>query len=342
MKIKREYTIALLVLGGALLLVFGVNYLKGLDLLQKRNIFYVVYKDVTGINGSSPVYYSGYKVGQVIGTELMPENGLIRVSFQVNEDKLRIPKDSRVQIYSADLFSRALQLQLGTSADLAKAGDTLEGDTQLSLTDAVGEQIDPLKRKAEGMLASVDSVLSSLQMILNDSARRDIDASFSSIRSTLESFNRSAQRIDGLIADERATIHAVLDNVQRITQNLVRHNEEISRILANVDSVTATLADGELKRMIGEMSETSAQLKGIMSRLEAGEGSLGNLLTNDTLYMNLENASRELDLLMEDVRINPNRYVHLSLFGKKDRLPKLSDSDVDRIKRALQDDKRMK
>jgi phospholipid/cholesterol/gamma-HCH transport system substrate-binding protein len=188
----------------------------------------------------------------------------------------------------------------------------------------------------------VDSVLTSLQLILNDSARRDIDASFSSIRGTLETLNRSAQRIDGMIADERATINAVLANIREITGNLVEYNDEIARILVNLDTVTTTLASGDVKRMLEDLSASSAQLKSLMTKIEAGEGTLGQLVSNDSLYNNLESASRELDLLMEDLRLNPNRYVQLSLFGKKDRLPKLSDSDVDRIKRSLEEDERMK
>jgi phospholipid/cholesterol/gamma-HCH transport system substrate-binding protein len=281
-------------------------------------------------------------VGQVISTELMPgAEGNITVSFQLDESKLQFSRDTKVQIYSSDIFSRALQLVPGNAPTLAQPGDTLVGDTQMSLTDAVGEQIDPLKKKAEGMLASVDSVLMSLQSIFNDSARRDIDASFASIRGTLETLNSSARQIDGMIADERSTIHATLENIREITGNLVKYNEEIARILSNMDTVTSVLAGGQLEKVLDDMSATSGQLKTMMERMERGEGTLGALLNNDTLYQNLESASREMDLLMEDLRLNPNRYVQLSLFGKKDRLPKLSNSDIDRIKRSLEEDKRI-
>lgn len=342
MKIKREYSIALLVIGGILLLIFGINYLKGLDLLQKRNLYHAVYADVAGVTEATPVFYNGYKVGQVVRRQLMPDaSGNIAVTFQMDEQRLKLPRDTEVRIYSADLFSRALQLRLGTSADMAVSGDTLRGDSELSLTDAVSGQIDPLKRKAEGMIANVDSVLTAFQMILNDSARRDIDASFSSIRGTLETFNKTAQRIDDLLAAESAAIRATLENVRDVSANLVAYNTTITSVLQNMDTVTGHLAGGEIKRMLTSLDSSSAQLKHLMARINAGEGSIGALLHNDTLYRNLESASREMDLLMEDLRLNPNRYVHLSLFGKKDRLPKLSDSDVDRIKRALQQDKRM-
>ncbi|MEX1131972.1 MAG: MlaD family protein [Flavobacteriales bacterium] len=342
MKLKREYSIALLVLLGTGFLIFGVKYLQGLDIFKKRYVFHAVYSNARGMVEANALLYNGYKVGQVVGVDLMPDgSGRIVLSYQVDERNLLIPKDSKITL-GGDLFGKWADLKMGTSAVNAVAGDTLFGDAELSLTESFSASIDPLKQKAEGMLASVDSVLTSLQLILNDSARRDIDASFASIRGTLETLNMSARRIDGMIADERATINAVLTNIREITGNLVQYNGEIASILTNLDSVTTTLASGDVKRMLEDLSASSAQLKSLMTKIEAGEGTLGNLVNNDSLYNNLESASRELDLLMEDLRLNPNRYVQLSLFGKKDRLPKLSDSDVDRIKRSLEEDKQMK
>ena len=339
LKIKREYTIALLVLLGAGLLTFGVYFLKGIDIFEKPNVFHVEYVDVSGINESTPVFYNGYKVGQVIRTDLVPETRRIRVSFQLSEERLRLPRGTRVRIYSADLFSRALQLELGAGPDEHVPGDLLEGDSQMSLTDAVSEQMDPLKRKAEAMLASIDSVLSSLQLILNDTARRDIDASFASIRSTLEALDHSAQQIDDMLSEKVSTIRNIIDNLARVTETLADQNGTLARIFANLDSVTTTLSNGDLDRTMADLSVASAQLKELMAGLEAGEGTAGKLLKNDSLYHNLESASSELDLLLEDLRLNPNRY--FSVFGKKDRLPRLSNSDVDRIKRSLEEDKRM-
>lgn len=342
MKLKREYSIALLVLLGAGLLIFGVNFLQGLDIFKQRNVYHAVYNNSRGIVEANALQYNGLKVGQVVKVALMPDGtGRIVLSYQLDESGLTIPKDSKITL-GGDLFGKWADLKLGSSPQSAVPGDTLFGDAELSLTESFSASIDPLKQKAEGMLASVDSVLTSLQLILNDSARMDIDASFSSIRGTLESLNQSARRIDGMIADERAAIHAVLANIQEITGNLVQYNDEVASILTNLDSVTTTLASGDVKNMLADLSASSAQLKNLMGKIEAGEGTLGKLVHNDTLYNNLQSASNELDLLMEDLRLNPNRYVQLSLFGKKDRLPKLSESDVDRIKRSLEEDQRIK
>ncbi len=335
MKIKREYSIAGMMLGGIALLIFGLNYLKGMDLFQKRNLYHAVYRDVSGITASTPLFYHGYKVGQVVATRLMKDgSGRIAVTFQLDADQLKLTKDTKFQIYSADLFTRAVQVQLGDSSVMATSGDTLVGDAQLSLTESVNEQIDPLKRKAEGMIASIDSVLGSVQGILNKDALGHIDASFADLHSTMTSVKMTAQRMDALLASEAANIRLSMENVTKLTTTLAGNQERLNHIFANVDSLTATMANGELDALLKDLHATTKELKEAMAKVNGGEGTLGQLMTNDSLYKNLESSSRELDLLLEDLRLNPNRY--FSVFGKKDKLPKLSDSDVERIQRSMQ------
>ncbi len=335
MKIKREYSIAGMMLGGIALLVFGLNYLKGLDLFQKRTLFHAVYRDVSGITPSTPLFFHGYKVGQVVHTRLLQDGtGRIAVTFQLDADELKLPKDTRLQIYSADLFTRAVQVVPGDSSVMAERGDTLLGDAQLSLTESVNEQIDPLKRKAEGMIASIDSVLSSVQGILNKDARGHLDASFADLHSTMTSVKQTAQRLDALLAAESENMKLAMDNLTRLSNTLAANQGRLNSIFANVDSLTAALASGDLQKVMKDLSATSAELRSTLTRINSGEGTLGQLVTNDSLYHNLEAASRELDLLLEDLRVNPNRY--FSVFGKKDKLPKLSDSDIERIQKAMQ------
>lgn len=333
LKIKRQYSIALLVLGGIVLLIFGINYLKGLDLLQRRNIYHAVYVDVAGINDATPVLFHGFKVGQVVGTEMIGDgSGRIAVTMQIDEGKLRLTKDTRAELFNADFFTRAVRIELGTSPELAQRGDTLKGGAELSIGDAVSSQIDPLKRKAEGMLVSVDSVLTALQLVLNPNARGDIDASFTNLRATLENINSTTQRLDGLIAKETSTISSILGNLDKVSTNFAAHDEELGHIFTNLDSATAALANGRLERMMADLESTSGELRSTMAKINGGEGTLGKLMSDDSLYVNLNSATRELDLLLEDVRLNPHRY--LSIFGRKDRLPKLSDSDIERIREA--------
>lgn len=324
-----------MVVGGIVLLYFGINYLKGLNLLQRRNVYFAVYADVSGINDASPVLYHGMKVGQVVRTEMLPDGtGRIAVAFQISEPRLVLPKDSRAEIYSSDLFTRAIQIVLGTSGVMSSAGDTLGGGAQLSLTESVNAQIDPLKKKAEGMLASVDSVLTAVQSILNINARKDIDASFNSLRGTMENVQGTTARINDMLDAESASIKGTLENLHKVSATFAAQSDAFTHIVNNADSITAALANGRLTKIMNDLTATSGQLRAIMQQVNEGQGTLGAMVKDDSLYHNLNSSARNLDLLLEDLRVNPNRY--FSIFGKKDRLPKLSEADIERIQQAYQ------
>lgn len=333
-KIKREYTIALMMIGALVVLYYGINYLKGLDVLQGRNVYYARYADVSGINDASPVLYHGMKVGQVTGTALIPGgNGLVAVAFQINDDRLVITDSTRAEIYSSDLFTRAIQLVVKPGPP-ATRGDTLLSGTQASLTESVNQQLDPIKRKAEGMLNNIDSVLNAVQLLLNEKAVGDLDSSIVSLRRILENVDGTTRRLNALLDAESNTIKSTLENLSKVSSTLAQNSDELNRIFANVDSLAASLGDGRLEKMIANLTATSDQLKQAMTKINEGQGTLGKLMKDDSLYVNLNNASRELDLLLEDLRVNPNRY--FSIFGKKDKLPKLSDADIERIQQSYQ------
>ncbi len=333
-KIKREYTIALMMIGALVVLYYGINYLKGLDVLQGRNVYYARYADVSGINDASPVLYHGMKVGQVTGTELIPGgNGLVAVAFQINDDRLKITDSTMAEIYSSDLFTRAIQLVVKPGPP-AERGDTLQSGSQASLTESVNQQLDPIKRKAEGMLNHVDSVVTALQGILNKKAQADIDSSLSSLRGTMENLESATARLNALLDAESVAIKATLDNLRTVSGALASNSDELNRIFANLDSLTAAFGDGRMEKVMANLSATSDQLKQVMTKVNEGQGTLGKLVKDDSLYVNLNRASKDLDLLLEDLRVNPNRY--LSIFGKKDKLPKLSEADIQRIQDAYE------
>ncbi len=330
--IKRQYSIAIMVIAGIALLIFGLNYLKGKDLLKRGHIYYAVYPDISGINDATPVLFHGYKVGQVLGSEMLGDGtGRIALTLMIHAKQLKLTKDSKADLYSVDLFSRGVRITLGSGAP-AVSGDTLLGGAEMSLTESVGSQIDPLKRKVEALFASADSLLNAVQTILNPKARHDIDASFTNLRGTLENINSTTARLDALIAKESGHVSGILTNADKVGANLAANNQRITNILANMDSATAAFAHGRLERMMADMEGTSKELKELMAGLKSGKGSLGKLMVDDSLYNNLNAATHQMDLLLEDVRLNPHRY--LSIFGRKDKLPKLSRSDIERIREA--------
>lgn len=185
-------------------------------------------------------------------------------------------------------------------------------------------------------MASVDSVLASFQSIMNENAQGDISESFRNIRVALESFQRTATRLDNLVAGQSGAIETTLGNLAEVSDTISSHNAELASIIQNMEMITDSLANGGIGDIMANMSETSARLRSILDKMDKGEGSLGKLANNDSLYNNVAEASRELDLLLEDMRLHPNRYVQVSVFGKKEKKPSLSDKDIEDIRERLE------
>jgi phospholipid/cholesterol/gamma-HCH transport system substrate-binding protein len=319
MKIRKEVKIGLMVLISIGLLIWGAQFLKGTNLFNKSRKFFAIYEHVDGLSASNPVVINGYKVGQVESIDFMNDNsGNLLVQFSVTKRDFKIPKDSKAKIVSSDILgSKSIDLQLGEAIEELQDLDTLEASIEASLTEAVNQQIAPLKKKAEELISTVDSAIIVVQSIFNKKARGDIGASFTSIRNSLQAFETTMNRVDGLVKQEREHIAAIFQNVESITKNLAQNNERLTQSLTNIEAISDSLAGANLKQTVNNASIAMEEVAGVMEKINSGQGSLGQLINNDTLYTNLEAAANDLDQLLLDMRLNPERYVHFSIFGRK-------------------------
>lgn len=321
MKIKKEVKVGILMLVALSLLAWGANFLKGTNILKENRHFFAIYEKVDGLGTSNPVMINGFKVGQVEKIEFLPDfSGDIIVKFSVTKKDFPIPFDTKAKIISSDLLgSKAIDLQLGKSATLLVSKDTLETDIEASLSESVNQQIAPLKKKAEDLISTVDSAILVVSAIFNKDARTNLDASLTSIRGTLETFEKTMLQVDDLIRAERKHLDGIFKNVESISANFAKNNDKLTSAIANMEAITDSLAGSNLKQTVNNASIAMQQVSDIMQRINNGEGSLGALINNDTLYTNLEKASYDLDQLILDLRLNPERYVHFSIFGRKDK-----------------------
>ncbi len=321
MKISKEVKIGAVVVICLKLLFWGANYLKGINLFKSNRVFYALYDHVDGLGISDPVIVNGYKVGQILDVKFLQDfSGRLLVSFSIKEEGLRIPEDTKARIVSSDLLgSKSINLLIGTSDLLAQEKDTLISEVEMSLTEAVNQQIAPLKSKAEGLIGTIDSTVSIFSTIFNKEARDDLGSSFTSIKNSIESFEKTMLSMHGIVESEKERLHGILVNVESITTNLAKNNETLSKTLINVERITDSLAVSNLKGTIANASEVMNDFSLIVEKINNGEGSLGQLLNNDTLYRNLEVAADDLDKLLIDMRLNPERYVHFSIFGRRDK-----------------------
>ena len=320
MKIKREVKIGIVVLIGLALLYYGLYFLKGINILGDQKTYYAFYKRVDGLVQENPVTVNGLKIGQVSDVYFTDnKTGKIGVKFYISED-MHIPVNSTARLYSSDLMgSKAIEIQLGDSKKYVSNGDTLKTERERSLTEQVSIQMLPVKRKAENLMLSVDSLLAVIKYVFNEESRYNIAKSLENIKHTFQNLEHTTSTIDTLMSYQRSRLAGIIANVESITYNLRKNNQQLSNILANVSSITDSVANSEIASTISNTNESVAHLANILEKINNKEGSLGLLVNDDSLYNNLDASAKELELLLEDLRANPDRYIHFSVFGRKSK-----------------------
>jgi phospholipid/cholesterol/gamma-HCH transport system substrate-binding protein len=317
MKIKNETKVGILAAFAIALLIIGYNFLKGNSIFSNETTLYAKYTRVDGLSVSKPILINGYQIGRVAKLELQPDGSII-ATLSVNS-KYEIPENSVARLEGTDLLgSKAIVMSLGNSKKMAEDGYTLNANVEKGLM----EQVQPVQKKAELIIGKMDSILSSVNSILNPSFQKNVDKSFNSIAGTLASLETTSKKVDGLVGSESARIEAIFKNVEGITANLNNNNQKISDILTNINTVTDKFAAANFKQTLDNANNAIADLQSVISGIKDGKGSLGLLLNDDKMYQNLNNASKNLDELMIDLKANPKRYVHFSVFGggnKKDK-----------------------
>ena len=317
MKIKNETKVGILAAFAIALLIIGYNFLKGNSIFSSETTLLARYTRVDGLTVSKPVLINGYQIGRVAKLQLEP-GGTILATLSINS-KYEIPENSIARLEGTDLLgSKAIVMSLGNSKKMAEDGFTLNANVEKGLM----EQVQPVQKKAELIIGKMDSILSSVNSILNPNFQKNVDKSFNSIAGTLASLETTSKKVDGLVGSESARIEAIFKNVEGITANLNNNNKKISDILTNIKTVTDKFAAANFKETLDNANNAIADLQSVISGIKGGKGSLGLLLNDDKMYNNLNSASKNLDELMIDLKANPKRYVHFSVFGggnKKDK-----------------------
>ena len=317
MAISREVKTAALVISGLLLIVFLFNYLKGENLLDSSRKFYVIYENIEGLETSSPVTINGFKVGRVQTIELEKNTtGSLRVMLLL-EDEFEFSKNSEAQLYENGLIGgKAIAIiPVYDNAEIAKSGDVLKSSVKPGLSALLNQTLTPLQEKIETVMVSADSVLRNINDVFDEQTKANLKNSIAQLNNTITSFKSTSASLNSLITDNQEKLDNTLTNVDNISSNL----SKISDSLASVD----------LAKTIKNLESTIGNFDQVLSSIENGEGSIGKLLKDDGLYENLEGASKQLEELLEDMKLNPKRYVHFSLFGKK---AKQYDADGNEIK----------
>ncbi len=264
---------------------------------------------------ANPVSINGLNVGQVKNLYFEDNHsGRIVVEIVVTSD-FPIPVNSIAKIYSSDIMgSKAIEIVLGNSTVIAVAGDTLLTSIEAGLKEEVNRQVQPIKKKAEDLLATIDSAVTVISEIFNENARRNLAQSFESIKNTLEAIQSASYEIDTLVTVERNRLADILTNIESITKNLDKNKDNINNIISNFSAISDTLAKAEIPKTFNNANIALKNIAEIADKINKGEGTIGLLIHNDSLYYQLEKSAADLNKLLEDIRKNPKKYVRFSLF----------------------------
>lgn len=306
MKLTREIKTAILVIASILLFIWGYSFLKGKDLFTNYKTLYVEYDNVEDLASTAPVTLNGLVIGKVNKITINETTGKLLVELQLKTD-FPISKTSKASLYSPSLIG-GKQIKIIPNLEdkiPAEDGQNLESTVELGLTESLGGKIEPIQQKLDLMLANINTLVSGLNNILDKKGQEDLKKSLSELSQTMEQFHRASGSLNSILDTNKGQINGVVTNFNKMSSNF--------------NKISDSLNKADLGKTVRNLNQTLAKVDGIMSNLNSGKGTAGKLLNDDALYNNLSKTSKELELLLQDVRLNPTRYVNVSVFGKKNK-----------------------
>ena len=306
---NKEIRTGIIAIFTIVVLIYGINYLKGLNILDKNRIFHAKYDNIDGLLKGSVISLNGFNVGIVSNISLQSDNSLL-VSVKINE-VFDVPANSILKISNQDLMgTKGISVILGNSDLLAKNNDTLIAEIENSLQDEVNKQILPLKNKAEGLISSVDSLMVIFTSVLNTDARKNLASSFKNLDETFVLMSESMKELNKLVVTNEKNISNSIKNFESITGNISNNNESIENILKKMSSISDSVSSKDIGDII-------KNLNNITNKISVGQGNLGLLNSDDQLYRNIEKTTNDISILVEEIKKDPKKYFNFSVLGNR-------------------------
>ncbi len=302
MKISKEIKTAIIVISGVVLFILGFNFLMAKSLFNNNREYYAVFEHSGGLTPSTPVTVNGKQVGKVTQVNLRQEDAKIKVVFEV-EEEFTFSKNSKAELYKSLLGNAGLQIIPALDgAETLNEGE-LATTVQPDMLESITSELDPLKVKLEKALDSADSLIGSLNATLDKERQKSLHNSIDNLSEITANFKNISYKLDKLLQVNTVKIDTTLNNLKTTTGNLA--------------GITDSLNNAKISESLLKFNSAMTSLDSMLKGVENGEGSVGKLLNDDKLYQNLEGASRQLEQLLQDIKLHPKRYVHISVFGKK-------------------------
>lgn len=306
MKLTREIKTALLILGALALLIWGIMFLNGKNLLSSDPIYYVEYDNVDGLNTASPVTVNGLVVGKVNKIDLQA-NGKLMVELLLNQP-VEITKSSKAVLASSGLLSgKQVVLDIDyKNPEVLPEKSFIEGSAKSGLLDGLGEKADPLIEKMNALMISINGLSESLKSTLDDNTKNNLQSAIAELNSTMKNANEITSKFKSITNKNEQKIESMLQNFEHTSSNLSTFSDGLDQL--QIEKVQSAIND---------FNTASAKLNAMIADIDQGKGNVGRLLKDETLYNNIEETSKQLKQLVEDIKLNPNRYLNISVFSKK-------------------------
>jgi phospholipid/cholesterol/gamma-HCH transport system substrate-binding protein len=317
-KISNELKVGVIAVISIAVLIVGFNFLKGKKFFSKSTTIYALYGNVQRLAPSNPVVINGLQVGTVYKISTDKDMRRILVNMNITKD-IYIPKNS-IAIIKPDLLSTpSIEIKLGDDINNLKNNDTIFTEANSGIFDDVLKKIDPVLYEVRKAVSSIDTLLVNVNSVIDPNAKNNIGATLANLNKITAALLVSSASLNNLLNSQTGALAKTLNNTNSITGNLAANNEKITSVLTNLDKTTTNLSNLDLQKTLNTLDATVNDLKALTGKLDHKDGTAGLLLNDPSLYKNLASTANKLNLLIDDIRVNPKRYVSISVFGKKQK-----------------------
>lgn len=322
MKFSKEIITGITTVAAVALLVVGVNFLKGNSFFGGDDIYYAYFPSSGGVTGATSVYVDGVEIGKVLQVDYIggPDSlRRVRMKFNIQHENFKLPKGSTLEAGGIDLFSKGIIVKVNPdiSKGYYKPGSSIQGVVSVDIMSQVEAYADPITQKLQVMMGSIDKMVNGVSSFWDETATSEIEASMREVKIAIKKFGDAATQIQDLVGDERARIAQIMSNVQSITSNLKETNDQVKKIVNNAESITGQMATLDFKGVIEDAQKTLKSVNAVLDAATNGKGTLAKLVNDEALYNELVETNTDLQNLLKDLQLHPERYIHFSVVGGK-------------------------
>ena len=335
MKYNKEFKIGITVVAALALLLFGINFLKGINYFNTNRTFYTSYGNVQELVPGSIIKFRGKQVGVVQDVILNEAQDRLVTILSIDEKDLKIPKDSKARLASSFLGTSTIEIILGDdNQNLLEPGDTIQPDFKYGISELATQKIDPIEKQVNTLLARLNKSLASVDTVLGEDGE-NLRKMMYSLRSTVSTLNTTVRDVDNIVKSSAGEIKKTLTNVASITENLKNSNEKVTNLISNFSDISASLKGVDFASTVAEAKAALAGVTQIMDEINNGSGSAHQLIYSDSLINNVNRMLEETERLVKNIKEHPKRYLQFAVFGGKDKGIKLDSEDERKLQELL-------